>query len=69
MAELLEAWCFIFFLFFYFWFIFLFCRLLWNDFSELVSTMECDHGCSMNIFYELCESWFYEWIGAKLLGE
>jgi hypothetical protein len=31
--------------------------------------MECDHGCSMNIFYELCESWFYEWIGAKLLGE
>jgi hypothetical protein len=43
-------------LFFCFWFNLLFCRLLWSDLGELVSMMERDHGCSMDTFYELCES-------------
>jgi len=60
-VELLEVWCFkgveeIVFMFFYFWFVLLFCRLLWTDLSELVSMMECNHGCSMETFNELCES-------------
>ncbi len=36
----------------------LFCRLLWSGLGELVSVMEHDLGCSMNTFYELCESQF-----------
>jgi hypothetical protein len=31
--------------------------------------MECDHGCSMGIFYELCESQLCEGIGEEILGE
>jgi hypothetical protein len=31
--------------------------------------MECDPNCSMDTFYELCESRFYKGIGAELLGE
>jgi len=74
MVELLEVWCFkgakkFISLFFCFWFVLLFCRLLWSDLGELVSMMERNLGYSMDIFYELCESWFCEWIGAKLLGE
>ncbi len=57
MAELLEV-CFrgtkeVVFLFFCFWFILLFCKFLWSDLGELVSVMECDHGYSMEIHYEL----------------
>jgi hypothetical protein len=57
-AKLLEAWClkgvveFI-FLFFCFWFDLLFCRLLWSDLGEPISVMEHDHGCLMDILYEL----------------
>jgi hypothetical protein len=74
MAELLEAWCFkgteeVVFLFFYFWFILLFCKLLWRDLSELVSVMEHDLGYSMEIHYELCESWLYEGTGEEISGE
>ncbi len=31
--------------------------------------MEHGPGCSMEIFYEQCESWFYEGIGEEILGE
>jgi hypothetical protein len=31
--------------------------------------MEHNLGCSMDIFYELCESWFCWRIGAELSGE
>jgi hypothetical protein len=62
-VELLEAWCFMdtedfiyLFIFLKIWLDLLFCRLLWNDLSELVLVMEHDLGCSMDIFYELCES-------------
>jgi len=66
MAELLKAWCFkgaekiVFFCF---------VGYLWRDLSELVSVIECDFGCSMETFYELCESQFCRWIGAKISGE
>ncbi len=61
MIKLLEAWCFkgaekFIFLFFYFWLALLFCRLLWNDLGELASMMERNPSCSMDVFYELCES-------------
>jgi len=74
MAKLLEAWCSrgvekVVFLFFCFWFVLLFCRLLWRDLGELVSVMQRDHGCSMEIHYELCESQFYEGIGEEISGE
>jgi hypothetical protein len=74
LTELLEAWCFkgveeFIFLFFCFWFVLSFCRLLWSDLGELVLVMEHDPRWSMDIFYELCESRLYEWIGAELLGE
>ncbi len=59
----------IFFLFFCFWLGLLFCRLLWSDLGELVSMMECNLGCSMDIFYELCESQFWRRIGVKLSRE
>ncbi len=74
MVELLEAWCFrgtkeVVFLFFYFWFILLFCRLLWRELSELVSMMEHNPSCSMEIQYGLCESRLCEEIGEEILGE
>ncbi len=74
MVELLEVWSFkdvkkIIFLFLCFWLVLLLCTLLWIDLGELVLVMERDHGCSMDIFYELCESWFWWRIGAKLLRE
>jgi hypothetical protein len=74
MVELLEAWCFqgvkeIIFLFFCFSFVLLFSRLLWRDLGEMVSVMECDHGCSMEILYELCESCLCEWISEEISGE
>jgi hypothetical protein len=55
MVELLEAWCFkgakkIIFLFFCFWFVLLFCRLLWNNLSELVSMMECNLAAQWILF-------------------
>jgi hypothetical protein len=52
-----------------FWFVLLFCRLSRRDLGELVSVMERDHGCSMETFYELCESWLCEGIGEEILGE
>jgi len=54
---------------FYFWFILLFCRLLQRDLSELVSVMEHNPGCLMEIFYELCESRLYEGIGEEISRE
>ncbi len=62
------------FLFFCFWLGLLFCRLLWNDFDELGSVMECDPSCSMDTLYEQCESWFWRrrigaFRGAKEGGE
>ncbi len=57
------------YLVFLFWFVFLFCKLLWRDLGDLVSVMECNLGCSMEILYELCESRFYVWIGADISGE
>ncbi len=54
---------------FCFWFVLLFCMLMQKDLGELVSVMECDHGCSMEIFYELCESWLCERIGEEISGE
>jgi hypothetical protein len=72
-AKLLEAWCFKgtkeVFLSFCFWFVLLFCKLLWRDLGELVLVMEHDFGCSMEIFYELCESWLCVWIGAEISRE
>jgi hypothetical protein len=50
-------------------FVLMFCRLLWNDLGELVLMMERDPGCSMDILYELCESWFWWKIGVKLSRE
>ncbi len=47
----------------------LFCRLLWRDLSEMVSVMECDHSCSMETLYELCESRLYEGIGEEIARE
>ncbi len=74
MAELLGAWCLkgaeeVIFLFSCFWFVLLFCRLLWRDLDELVSVMEHDPDCSMEIFYEWCESWLYEGISEEISGE
>jgi hypothetical protein len=75
MIELLEAWCFkgteefIFLFLCYYWFILLFCRLLWNEFGELVLMMERDCGCSMDTLYELYESWLCEWFGVELSRE
>jgi len=54
---------------FYFWLVLLFCKLLWNDLSELVLVMERNLGYSMDILYELCESWFWWRIGAELSRE
>jgi hypothetical protein len=73
-AELLEAWCFkdiqeFIFLFSCFWLGLLFCILLWSDLVELVLVMECDPSYSMDTLYELCESWFWWTMSAKLLGE
>jgi hypothetical protein len=73
-AKLPKAWCFkdvekFNFLFFYFWLNFLFSRLLWSGFGELVSVMERDLGCSMDTFYEQCESRFWGRIGVKLSRE
>jgi hypothetical protein len=42
---------------------------LWRDLDELVSVMEHDPDCSMEIFYEWCESWLYEGISEKISGE
>jgi len=47
----------------------LFCRLLWKDLDELVSVMEHNHGCSMETFYERCESWLCEGIGEEISEE
>jgi dolichyl-phosphate-mannose--protein O-mannosyl transferase len=57
------------YLFFYFWVGLLFCRLLWSGFDDLVSVMEGDPACSMDNFYEQCESRFLGTIGAKLSKE
>jgi hypothetical protein len=46
------------FLFFCFWLGLLFCKLLWSGFGELISVMEHNLGCSMDTFYEQCESQF-----------
>ncbi len=46
------------FLFFCFWLGLLFCKLLWSGFGELISVMEHNPGCSMDTFYEQCESQF-----------
>jgi hypothetical protein len=68
-------WCFkgvkeiVFWFFVCFWFVLFFWRLLRKDLGELVLVMECDHGCSMGIFYELCESQLCEGIGEEILGE
>jgi hypothetical protein len=55
--------------FFNFWLDLLFCRLLWRDLGELVSVMERNHGCSMDILYELCEPWLWWRIGVELSRE
>jgi hypothetical protein len=73
-AKLLETWCLkgteeVVCLFFYFWFVLLFCGLWWRDLGELVSVMECDHGCSMDTHHELCESRLCEGIGEEISGE
>jgi hypothetical protein len=70
MAELLEVWCFkiteeFIFLFLCFWLVSLFCKLLWSDLGQPVSMMEHDLGYSMDIFYELCESWLWWRIGVS----
>jgi len=57
------------YLFFYFWFGLLFCKLLWSGFGELVSVMEHNPNCSMDNFYEQCESRFLGTIGAELSRE
>ncbi len=57
------------FLFFCFWFVLLFCTLLWKDFDELVSMTERDHGCSMETFYERCESRLCKGIGEEISRE
>jgi hypothetical protein len=54
---------------FYFWFVLLFCKLLQGDLGELVSVIECDPGCSMKIFDELCESRLCEGIGTEIYRE
>jgi len=46
-----------------------FCRLLWKDLGELVSMMERDPNCSMEIHYGLCESRLCEGIGEEISGE
>jgi hypothetical protein len=74
MVELLEVWNFrdvekFIFLFLCFWLVLLFCRLLWNDLGELVLVMERNLGCSMDMLYELYESWLWWRIGAKLSRE
>jgi hypothetical protein len=56
-------------LFFYFWVGLLFYKLLWSGLGELVFVMEHNLGCSMDTFYELCESQFWWKIGAELSGE
>ncbi len=40
-----------------------------RDFGELVSMMECDSRCSMEIHYELCESQLWKGIGEEISGE
>ncbi len=57
------------YLFFCFWLGLLFCRLLSSGFGELILVMERDLGCSMDNFYEQCESQFLGTIGAKLSKE
>jgi hypothetical protein len=47
----------------------LFCRLLWRDLGELVSMMERDLSYSMEIVYELYESWLYAGIGVEISRE
>ncbi len=47
----------------------MFCKLLWRDISELVLVMERDPDCSMEILYELCESWLWEGIGEEISRE
>ncbi len=37
--------------------------------NEPVSMMERDLGCSMEILYERCESWFCKGIGEEISGE
>jgi hypothetical protein len=69
-----KPWCFkdiekFNFLFLCFWLGLLFCKLLWNGFDELVSMMERDFSCSMDILYEQCESQFLGKINAKLSRE
>jgi hypothetical protein len=59
----------LFFVLFLFLFVLLFCRLLQGDLGELVSVIECDSGCSMKIFDELCESWLCEGIGREIYRE
>jgi hypothetical protein len=64
--KLLEALCFKGVEEVVFWFVLLFCRLLRRDLGELVLVMERDHGCSMETFYELCESRLFEGIGEEI---
>ncbi len=47
----------------------LFCRLLQRDLDELISVMERNPSCSMETFYELCESRLCEGIGEEISGE
>jgi len=54
---------------FCFWFVLLLCKLLPKDLDELFSVMECNPGCSMKTFHELCESQFCEGIGRKIFGK
>jgi len=41
----------------------------WSDFGELVSVIEQNPYCSIEIFYGECESRFLEMIGDELSGE
>jgi len=68
-VELLAAWCFKGVEEVVFWFVLLFCRLLQGDLGELVSMMECDLGCSVKIFHELCESRLCEGIDKEISRE
>jgi hypothetical protein len=69
MSQLLEAWCFKGTKKVVFWFLLLFCNLLQKDLGELVSMKERNPSCSMEIFYELCESRLCKGIGEEISGE
>jgi hypothetical protein len=47
----------------------LFCRLLRRDLDELISVMERNPDCSMETFYEQCDSQLCKGIGEEILGE